>query len=163
MVANSKLAPMNTNDWQMEQPRAVHALSQANQAVRSRIDNELSTMNMTSIQHTVLSTIGKYAGLSSADLARRFFVTPQTMNELIGSLHRRGLITRQEDPTNRRILRMSLTLEGKRMIKVCDAAVDGIERDVFSSIPQEHYLLFREFCQELARNLRGPEHFSRSN
>ena len=32
------------------------------------------------------------AGLSSADLSRRFFVTPQTMNQIVAGMARRGLI-----------------------------------------------------------------------
>lgn len=143
-----------TNEWAMLQPRAIYFLNQANHAVRSRLEASLSLLQMTGIQYTVLSVIGARDGLSSAELSRRFFVTPQTMNELIGGLQRRNLITRKEDPANRRILRMSLTTEGKRMIKACDAAADAVERDVFSFLPQENYEHFRELCRLIARNLR---------
>ncbi|SMF58406.1 DNA-binding transcriptional regulator, MarR family [Xaviernesmea oryzae] len=143
-----------TGEWVMQHPRAIYFLNQANHAVRTRLEAALAPMQMTGIQYTVLSVIGSRDGLSSAELSRRFFVTPQTMNELIGGLQRRNLITRKEDPANRRILRMSLTNEGKRMIKACDAAADIIERDVFSFLPQESYEQFRDLCRQIARNLR---------
>ncbi|WP_117193382.1 MarR family winged helix-turn-helix transcriptional regulator [Rhizobium terrae] len=142
------------SEWVMLQPRAIYFLNQANHAVRSRLEASLATLQMTGIQYTVLSVIGNRDGLSSAELSRRFFVTPQTMNELIGGLQRRNLITRKEDPANRRILRMSLTTEGKRMIKACDAAADAVEREVFSFLPQENYEQLRELCRLVARNLR---------
>lgn len=141
-------------DWAMQHPRAIYFLNQANHAVRNRLEAALTHFQMTGIQYTVLSVIGSRDGLSSAELSRRFFVTPQTMNELIGGLQRRNLILRKEDPANRRILRMSLTAEGKRMIRSCDAAADAVERDVFSFLPQEDYQKLRDLCRTVARNLR---------
>lgn len=154
MAEDVKPEEANTSDWVMQQPRAIYFLNQANHAVRSRLEAALSGLQMTGIQYTVLSVIGSREGLSSAELSRRFFVTPQTMNELIGGLQRRNLITRKEDPANRRILRMSLTTEGKRMIKACDAAADAVERDIFSFLPQESYQQLRDLCRLVARNLR---------
>jgi DNA-binding MarR family transcriptional regulator len=49
---------------------------------------------------------------------------------------------------------MSLTTEGKRMIKACDAAADAVERDIFSFLPQESYQQLRDLCRLVARNLR---------
>jgi len=154
MAEDVKPEEASTSDWVMQHPRAIYFLNQANHAVRSRLEAALSTLQMTGIQYTVLSVIGSREGLSSAELSRRFFVTPQTMNELIGGLQRRNLITRKEDPANRRILRMSLTTEGKRMIKACDAAADTVERDIFSFLPQESYQQLRDLCRLVARNLR---------
>ncbi|MDR6817786.1 DNA-binding MarR family transcriptional regulator [Neorhizobium sp. 2083] len=154
MAEDVKPEEASTSDWVMQHPRAIYFLNQANHAVRSRLEAALTTLQMTGIQYTVLSVIGSREGLSSAELSRRFFVTPQTMNELIGGLQRRNLITRKEDPANRRILRMSLTTEGKRMIKACDAAADTVERDIFSFLPQESYQQLRDLCRLVARNLR---------
>ena len=154
MAEDVKPEDSHAGEWAMQHPRAIYFLNQANHAVRSRLEAALAPMQMTGIQYTVLSVISARDGLSSAELSRRFFVTPQTMNELIGGLQRRNLIIRREDPANRRILRMSLTTEGKRMIKTCDAAADAVERDVFSFLPQETYEQFRDLCRLIARNLR---------
>ncbi len=141
-------------EWHMLRPRAVYFLNQANHAVRTRLEASLAAHQMTGIQYTVLSVIGSRDGLSSAELSRRFFVTPQTMNELISGLQRRNLITRKEDPANRRILRMSLTEEGRNMLDACDAVADAVERDIFSIFPQETYQQFRDLCRLVARSLR---------
>jgi DNA-binding MarR family transcriptional regulator len=143
-----------STEWRMQHPRAVYFLNQTSHAVRSRLELGLASLQITPIQYTVLSVIGARDGLSSADLSRRFFVTPQTMNELIAGLQRRKLIVRKEDPANRRILRMSLTAEGKRLVEACDIAADAIEREIFSFLPQETYEQFRDLCRLIARNLR---------
>jgi len=146
--------PDNAGEWTMLHPRAMFFLNQANHAVRTRLEAALAPLRLTGIQYTVLSVIGSREGLSSAELSRRFFVTPQTMNELIGGLQRRKLILRKEDPANRRILRMRLTAEGKRMLQACDAAADAVERDVFSFLPAESYERFRDLCRLIAHELR---------
>ncbi len=129
-------------------------LNQANHAVRSRLDAALAAVEMTGIQYTVLSVIGRHEGLSSAELSRRFFVTPQTMNELIGLLERRDYIVRKADPSNRRILRMSVTDTGREMLEKCDALADAVERDVFGAMPDEDYRRLCELTRDLARYLR---------
>jgi len=133
----------------------MYFLNQANHAVRSRLEAGLSSLEMTGIQYTVLSVIGNRGGISSAELSRRFFVTPQTMNELIGGLQRRGLIHRKEDPSNRRILRMTLTDAGKQMLHDCDAVADRIERDVFGAMSDEDYGRLAELTRLLVRHLRS--------
>lgn len=130
-------------------------LNQANHAVRSRFEAALAEVEMTGIQYTVLSVIGRHAGLSSAELSRRFFVTPQTMNELIGGLERRGLIVRQADPANRRILRMNVTDSGWAMLGRCDSVADTVERDVFGDMSDADYLKLAELTRNLARYLRN--------
>lgn len=129
-------------------------LNQANHAVRSRLDAALGVIEMTGIQYTVLSVIGDHEGLSSAELSRRFFVTPQTMNELIGALERRDFIVRKADPANRRILRMNVTEAGREMLAKCDALADAVERDVFGAMSDADYRKLSELTRALARHLR---------
>lgn len=132
-------------------------LNQANHAVRSRLEAALGSLEMTGIQYTVLSVVGRHAGMSSAELSRRFYVTPQTMNELIGGLERRGLIVRKADPSNRRILRMSVTDAGRDLLGRCDALADTVEAQVFASLSDEDYRRLTELARKLAHDLRKPE------
>jgi DNA-binding MarR family transcriptional regulator len=129
-------------------------LNVANHAVRSRLEEALRHLEVTGIQYTVLSVVGAHEGLSSAELSRRFYVTPQTMNELINGLERRKLIARREDPANRRILKMRLTPLGRRLVVECDAVADRVEADVFGALPRESYRQLRALTRMLARELR---------
>lgn len=144
-----------THDWEIGRPRTIYFLNQANHAVRSRLEAALGELQMTGIQYTVLSVIGSREGLSSAELSRRFFVTPQTMNELIAGLQRRNLIIRKEDPANRRILRMRLTASGRKLLSACDTVADKVETEVFSFMSADDYTRLRELVRSLARELRS--------
>ncbi|GIX15218.1 MAG: hypothetical protein KatS3mg118_3177 [Paracoccaceae bacterium] len=64
-------------------PRTIFLLHQAAQSVRSRLEARLRPLGVTGIQYTILAMVAARPGLSSAELSRRFFVTPQTMNETV--------------------------------------------------------------------------------
>jgi len=135
-------------------PRTIYLLNQANQAVRSQLEAALRDFQMTGIQYTILSIVDQYAGISSAELSRRFFVTAQTMNEIINGLVKRGLIARKEDPANKRILRMKLTASGRKLLKNCDDIADQIETAAFDWIvPKDHETL-RQSLRLLLQGLR---------
>ena len=141
-------------EWTPAHPRLMFYLNQANHAVRSRLEAALKDLEITGIQYTVLSVISAREGLSSAELSRRFYVTPQTMNELINGLQRRKLIARKADPANRRILKMRLTSAGRELLADCDRIADAVEADVFGTLPRESYDQLRALTRAVARELR---------
>jgi DNA-binding MarR family transcriptional regulator len=106
-------------------------------AVRARSEDALKPYALTPMQFTILGTLGSWKGLSSADLSRRFHVTPQTMGEMIANLERRSLILRSPDPANRRALRLTLTQDGRRMVEQCNAAMAKLEAELLSDLSPE--------------------------
>ena len=135
-------------------PRTMYLLNQANQAVRSQLEAALRELQMTGIQYTILTIVDQHEGISSAELSRRFFVTAQTMNEIINGLEQRGLVTRKEDPANRRILRMKLTAQGRKLLKKCEDIADRIEEAAFDWIEPHEYEALRQSLRSLLRGLR---------
>ena len=106
--------------------------------MRSRTEEALKPHGLTPIQATILGTLERWPGLSSAELSRRFGVTPQTMGEMVANLERRNLVVRTQDPGNRRALRLNLTGEGRRMVELCNVATLAVEKDMFSAFtPKE--------------------------
>jgi DNA-binding MarR family transcriptional regulator len=109
----------------------VHVLTHA---TRTRLDEQMASLGLSSFQYTILSVIARHEGLSSSKLSRRFHVTPPAMGEVILLLERKGLITRREDPANRKILRLSLTPQGMAVAEQGDAIVAAFEKRVFSGL-----------------------------
>ena len=135
-------------------PRTMYLLNQASLAVRSHLEAALRDLQMTGIQYTILATIKEHEGISSAELSRRFFVTAQTTNEIINGLEQRGLIVRKEDPANKRILRMKLTAQGRKLHQQCDKIADRIEAAAFDWVDRRDYENLRESLRMLLRGLR---------
>lgn len=94
-----------------------YALKRAQQALRGRLDAELREIGLTTPQYSVLAGLEFNAGLSSADLARRAFVTPQTMQSIIATLERDGLVKRMAHPVHGRVLTTELTPDGHSALR----------------------------------------------
>ncbi|WP_420481531.1 MarR family winged helix-turn-helix transcriptional regulator [Actinopolymorpha pittospori] len=65
--------------------------------------------------------------LSGAELARRCFVTPQTMNQIVAGLEARALVQRAPHPTHRRILQISLSERGRTLLVEAHRGVGAVE------------------------------------
>ena len=112
----------------------VYLLARIFYEVRDRTEEALEPFSLTPMQFTILSSLSRWKGMCSAELSRRFKVTPQTMGEMIGNLERRGLVVRQEDPANRRTLKLALSEEGAQLIDACNAQMRKMELDMFSAL-----------------------------
>ena len=114
--------------------RTLYLIKQIESVARARLDSALRTNNLTSAQYTMLSLLVRPDPLSSAQVARRSFVTPQAANEMIVSLEKKGLIERSEDSETRRILRIKLTKSGRQLLARCEEVVWQIEKDILRDI-----------------------------
>lgn len=138
-------------------PRTIYLVRQLQLATYAGLVEELGDLDVTPTQYMLLSLASRRGGLSSADLARRFGVTPQSMNETIAAVERKGLIARVEDADNRKILRIRLTAAGARLLKRCDHRVDRFEQHMFASLtPAEHATLRALLAKALTRSAPEP-------
>jgi len=71
-----------------------YVLKRTQLALRGAMDGALATLDLTTPQYAALSELAKEQGLSNAELARRCFVTPQTMHRILGGLERDALVIR---------------------------------------------------------------------
>ena len=78
-------------------PRTLYLIKRAEIEVSSRMGKSLERHDITPIQFTVLYFVDYDKGdLSSAQLSRRFSMTPQSMNELVTVLEKKKLLKKTE-------------------------------------------------------------------
>ena len=112
------------------------ALKQAQQALRTRLDSGLREIGLTTPQYAVLAFLKVEAGASNAALARRAFVTPQTMQAILVALERAGLIARTPHPEHGRVQTTELTALGRGALEAASGIVaDAEERLRNASAP----------------------------
>lgn len=85
-------------------------------------------------QYAVLTALDEEPGLSNAGLARRSFVTPQTMNQVLRELEQKGWVARHPDPAHARILQAGLTPAGRTTLRACHRAVNVIEEQMLAPL-----------------------------
>jgi DNA-binding MarR family transcriptional regulator len=129
----SSVAPAAT----ARSPHISYVIARLERAVRKEIGRLVGPRGLSVAQYTTLSILRSRSGLSNAQLARRLWVTPQSMNEVISALERAGLIERVPDVGNRRILRTALTPAGRETLAACDADVLAMEEHMLADVDAE--------------------------
>lgn len=114
--------------------RLGYVLKRAQHALRTRMDDALRPLGLTSPQYSVLAAVELEPGLSNARLARATFVTPQTMQGTLSNLERDGLLVREADPEHGRILRSLLTPQGKAVLARAHRLVEEVEHVMTSAV-----------------------------
>ena len=113
-------------------PRIIYLMKRAEIEITSRMNDALEACGLTPIQYSLLYFIDIHKGdLSSAQLSRRFSVTPQSMNELVQVLQGKKLLKKNTDPAHGRILRISITRKGKQLLEESSHALDELESNLF--------------------------------
>jgi DNA-binding MarR family transcriptional regulator len=134
-------------------PLTLYLVKRLELVVRSLLDDALRPHGLTTLQYTALSVLRRRSGLSSAQLARRSFLRPQTMHEMVLTLEKRGLIARERDPHNRRVLLAKLTEKGRRLLDQCEPEVRELENHMMATLTPGQREIFRESLQAGAATL----------
>lgn len=113
-----------------------YLLKKVQHELRRLMDQSLREIDLTTPQYALLSELAEYPGISSAELARKCFVTAQTMNLIVQSLESRGLIARGPKPDHGRALMTAMTEEGKILLKEATVRVLEIEKGLFSNLTE---------------------------
>lgn len=140
-------------------PLLLYAVKQVELAVRAHLDELLRPAGVTALQYTALTVLDRRDGLTSAELARNSFVTPQAMRDLVTALESRGLIARDNDPEHRRRLLITLTPEGKALLTEMDADVRALEERMLGGLSAAERRAFRDYLNRARTALAGgPAH-----
>ncbi len=110
------------------------AIRKSQHLLRLETDNALRGIGLTAPQYFVLAALAAQSGLSGAALARRCFVTPQTMTGIIANLAASGLVAREPDPEHGRVIQTSLTPGGVDLLQKARVAVERVEADMLRDI-----------------------------
>jgi DNA-binding MarR family transcriptional regulator len=108
--------------------RIGYVLKKVQSALRGQLDQTLAARGLTTPQYAALAELESEPGISNAELARRSFVTPQTMIRIVENLATLGLLSRQPHPTHGRVIKTELTAKGKRLIASCHQGVLEVEQ-----------------------------------
>lgn len=111
-----------------------YAVKRTQQAVRQTMDKTLASIGLTTPQYAALSALASESGLSNAELARRCFVTSQTMHQLTGGLEARGLTRRAQHPGHGRIIQVGVTKAGAELLEEARRLVEVVEKRMVQDI-----------------------------
>jgi DNA-binding MarR family transcriptional regulator len=136
------------------EPRISYAVARLERAVRAGIAERVRPYGLTTLQYTALSVLHRHGEpLSNAQLARRAYMTPQAMSEVIDALEKKGLIRRNPHPSHGRLLPATLTAKGRRVLTDCERQVDEMEDVMLADLTERQRTALRNALKSAVRAL----------
>src|SRR5215213_10460163 len=130
-----------------------YQMKRAQHALRLAMDSALRGVGLTTPQYAALSVLEEEAGLSGAALARRCFVTPQTMNQILMNLQGSEMVERRPHPEHGRVLSVYLTSKGAGLVAQAHGEVRSIEERMLSRLDREERSQLLETLRRCADSL----------
>jgi DNA-binding MarR family transcriptional regulator len=115
-------------------PSLLYVVKQLELATRARLDDIVRPAGITALQYTALTVLERRPSTTAADLARHSFVRAQSAADLVGTLERRGLVERVEDPSHGRRRLIRLTMQGRSLLASYSPAVARLEQDMLAGL-----------------------------
>ena len=135
--------------------RVGYLLKRAQSALNAAMSAALADYGITLPQYAVLNALDEEPGLSNADLARRAFVTPQTMNQVLRELEGKQLVIRRPHPVHGRVLQAHLTSGGRQILSGCRPAADAVEARMLAHLSRTQQMQFAEALGTCVEALLG--------
>jgi DNA-binding MarR family transcriptional regulator len=159
MATVCQTTDMRQNEPLVELDTSVgYLLKGAASALHTAMDAVLRPMDMTVTHYACLELLAQRPGLSNSELARGTFVTRQSMNVLLQTLERDGLVARPSQAPVGRALPTTLTARGRRQLRAASAAVRAVEQDMLADLgPREQDLMRRALRSCIAALTRPNE------
>ena len=132
-----------------------YLLKEASSALHASMEEVLRPLGMNITHYSCLELLSQRPGLSNSELARGAFVTRQSMNVLLHSLERDGIVTRADRPESGRALPTALTAKGRAQLAMASAAVKGIEERMLAEFSSAERATFGEYLARSVASLRA--------
>ena len=131
-------------------PRILYLIKRMEIESTGRMVDALEQYDLTPIQFAILYFVDHDKGdFSSAQLSRRFSMTAQSMNQLVGILEKKKLLKKTADPLNKRILRIALTAKGKKVLDACNRKLDVVEAKFIRQLSEKQIATLRELIGKI--------------
>ena len=107
-----------------------------------KLQDDLERLHLTSPQFYVLATIGYAGGMPFSDIGEKMMVTVSNLTGIVDRLEEKGLVVRERDSRDRRVVRVMLTDKGGKLYKSTIPLFEKSIAEVFSPLgkPQQKEL-----------------------
>jgi DNA-binding MarR family transcriptional regulator len=105
--------------------RQLLVLFSRRRSLRDPIAASFQGSDLTPVQIHLLLWLGNDGAQTMGELARRVAVTEKTITGIVDRLERDGLVARERDPGDRRVVHVSLSLAGTALWKRIDAEINA--------------------------------------
>lgn len=114
------------------------AVARASQVMGLTLSRALSGLDIKPPHLDILANVYKHPGISQQEVANKLLTGRSNLSMLLPQLEQRGLVIRKSDSEDRRVLRLTLTEEGRELTETALAIqCDVIDRSMQATSTEE--------------------------
>ena|GEM_PF-102550 len=125
----------------------------AEQALMSAKAEALRPFDLTVAQYGAMLSLYYVPGQSPSQLARAVAVTPQTMGTTLDKLAAKRLVTRKPSKLHRKVLVVTLTSKGERLLLEADATARTVDERIGQAFSADERVQLRELLKRVSAAL----------
>jgi DNA-binding MarR family transcriptional regulator len=129
------------------------ALVQAAQLHRGRMGDKLGALGLFAGQEQVLQALAAPGLMTMGELAAVLRVRPPTASKTVSRLAAIGLVERQPEPDDARVVRVKLTADGLAKAAAIERLWDEVERELLDGFDGKDRKRLRKLLRKVAQNL----------
>jgi DNA-binding MarR family transcriptional regulator len=138
-------ARVKLDDWQL--------LAQVSQIFRSVSDDFTDQVDIPRGQAGLLCVVAKQDGLTQTEIAEQLSVQGATVTNMLQRLEEAGLVRRQRDLEDNRLVRVYLTEAGRQKENAINERFGSMQELIFKGISEEERLALRRWLQQIVMNI----------
>lgn len=151
---------MNKNQafpWDHPRFRSWIGVARACQLMQQTVTRAIAELGIKPPHLDILINLYRFEGISQQELARKLLVGRSNMSMLLPQLEKRGLIERNADSKDKRVLRLSLTPSGRGLTEQAMTIQTGLIERIMSQTPEDRCLQVAEAMEDIIRILQTME------
>jgi DNA-binding MarR family transcriptional regulator len=127
----------------------IFLLAKAYQRAHSAFKIKLAPFGITPVQHLILAVLGEEDSLSPAEISARAAMDGATLSGVLDRMTEAGLIKKEENPQDRRSIRVSLSPKARRMRDGLADQRKSINEELTAKFSVEERLLLKRMLKDL--------------
>ncbi|WEA27761.1 MarR family winged helix-turn-helix transcriptional regulator [Rhizobium binxianense] len=143
---------MNKNQslpWDHPRFRSWIAVARACQLMQQSLARSLADLDIKPPHLDILVNLYRFEGISQQELARKLLVGRSNMSMLLPQMEKRGLIERRGDERDKRVLRLHLSPEGRKLTEAAMAIQTDLIERTLSEEPIEQCMATAQSMERL--------------
>lgn len=138
-----------------EIPSLIYLMKSAEAVNRAQMDVLLRDADVTTMQYLTLGVLLEHESLSGAALARRTFVRPQSVQDIIRALESKGYIQRAQPAQDRRERLISISVSGAALMRELQPKIATFDAALCQGMTTEEEALFRTLLRRVRVNAQN--------
>lgn len=137
----------SSEDWTL--------LTQLTHAYRSMLEGLMDRVGLHRAQVNVLCQLFEQDGLTQSELADRLSVQGATITGMLQRMEEAGLVKRQRDSEDNRLVRVYLTDKGSEQEQVINEQAQRVDKAVFEGFNDEERIVLRHMMKVMLNNMEN--------